>query len=400
MKRQLLAFCSFVILLFASQVFAQSSNSQMMWASMEVASDTAVFTLNLPEAGCLSVYKTYSSTKKERFWGPVYMQKGRFRLRIPLSRIAGGQGYFELFNLSPYAEFETGSRGNGERQFVNPCGLDYDRTKKELLIADTGNDRIVRLSEDGRFLSKHGGFGIILGEHSEEREETLDAPYDVAAGGFSNFYVSDQNNDRICIFDTFRSYKGNLYPEKKARRSQFSRPSGITVDRENNIWIVETGNDRLLKISPYGDKIFELGGFGSGRNRLKRPEQVAISDDGKVYVADTGNGRIAIFDKLGAYMSSLNGDFKNVSAVHPDADGLLWITDATEDKLILCTPAGVKLSEFVSASDGSTFRAPRDLASSEKALFLLDSGNHRIVHFNKNKESTRVSWQAPGDVVE
>ncbi|MFA5598383.1 MAG: NHL repeat-containing protein, partial [Pusillimonas sp.] len=247
----------FIFCLISSLATAQHS-ADKMWVKLETASQTANFYINIPENGCVSI-STISQGKKSNdiIWGPRLMNKGLFKLPIPASAITGKKGIVELFTVELTAAKETGSRGNGERQFNSPMGIDYDRTRNELLVADTGNDRIIRLTQDGRYLGKHGGFGVSFGDKSEEREDSLDTPYDVATGGFSNFYVSDQNNKRICVFDSYRTYKGKFYPTDVQRRNSLNRPKGIKVDYENNIWIVDGRSDKIIKIAPNGDKLLE-----------------------------------------------------------------------------------------------------------------------------------------------
>ncbi|HMM61156.1 MAG TPA: hypothetical protein PKC25_13600 [Candidatus Rifleibacterium sp.] len=162
-----------------------------MWVKLNVASDTAEFKINLPEAGVMAIISSVPGRKQvDRLWGPATMHAGTWKISLPAGRIAGRSGTVELFNLKLAPVSEIGTRGNGERQFNTPQGLDYDQSRKEILVADTGNDRIIRLAPDGRQIAVHGGFGLSFGDRSEEREDSLDDPYDVAAGGFSNFYVS------------------------------------------------------------------------------------------------------------------------------------------------------------------------------------------------------------------
>ena len=212
----------FALSLLSSASYAEDKSD--MWTSLETASGSAIFTMNLPEDGCLTINIDVQGKKKtERLWGPRFMEKGTYKLKFPENKIINGKGTIELYNIKLTPIKETGSRGNGERQFNNPQGIEYDYSRREILVADTGNDRIVRLGKDGRYISKHGGFGLSFtgGSKSDEDESSLDNPYDVAAGGFSNFYVSDQNNNRVCIFDSYKSYRGNLYPkDKNDRRNQ------------------------------------------------------------------------------------------------------------------------------------------------------------------------------------
>ena len=372
-----------------------------MWVKLNVASDTAEFKINLPEAGVMAIISSVPGRKQvDRLWGPATMHAGTWKISLPAGRIAGRSGTVELFNLKLAPVSEIGTRGNGERQFNTPQGLDYDQSRKEILVADTGNDRIIRLAPDGRQIAVHGGFGLSFGDRSEEREDSLDDPYDVAAGGFSNFYVSDQNNRRICIFDAYKSYRGNLFPKDSDRRNRLDRPRGLKIDPENNIWLVDGRADRVIKISTNGDRLFELGGFGFSTLQLKDPTQVDVNTSGEIFIADRGKGRIVIFDRLGSYIGEMRDHLKTPTGVAVDPDGLILVCDDTTGEMGLYTPKGMRIACIDKASDGSVLRRPSDIGVSEDQIFLLDSGNHRIVVINREKQTTAVPWQAPDTVLE
>ncbi len=371
-----------------------------MWVKLNVASDTAEFKINLPEAGVMAIISSVPGRKQvDRLWGPATMHAGTWKISLPAGRIAGRSGTVELFNLKLAPVSEIGTRGNGERQFNTPQGLDYDQSRKEILVADTGNDRIIRLAPDGRQIAVHGGFGLSFGDRSEEREDSLDDPYDVAAGGFSNFYVSDQNNRRICIFDAYKSYRGNLFPKDSDRRNRLDRPRGLKIDPENNIWLVDGRADRVIKISTSGDRLFEVGGFGFSTLQLKDPTQVDVNTSGEIFIADRGKGRIVIFDRLGSYIGEMRDHLKTPTGVAVDPDGLILVCDDTTGEMGLYTPKGMRIACIDKASDGSVLRRPSDIGVSEDQIFLLDSGNHRIVVINREKRTTAVPWQAPDTVL-
>ena len=393
----------FLPLLLISLPSFASNDSDDMWSTLETASGTSVFTIKLPQDGCLSIISEINGRNKtERLWGPRFMKKGTYRLSFPEKKLTNRKGTIELYNIKMTAFKETGSKGKGERQFDNPTGLDYDVARKEILIADSGNDRIVRLGKDGRFISKHGGFGLSYtgNKRSDEGEDSLNSPYDVAAGGFSNFYISDYGNDRIAIYDSYKSYKGNLYPKKNDRRNRLNKPKGIVTDYENNIWVVDGRSDLVYKISPHSSKILEIGGFGYSEKQLKNPTQIDIGIDGSVFVADRGKSRIAVFDRLGSYKYEIKDHLKTPSGVAVDNDGLLVVCDDTTNELNLYTPQGIRLNVIAEASNGTVFKKPSDVALCDDTIFLLDSGNHRIIHIKREKEGYVVSWQGPSTVLE
>ncbi len=115
--------------------------------------------------------------------------------------------------------------------------------------------------------------------------------------------------------------------------SFLSRPTGIAVGPEGNLFIADTGNDRVVKCDREGRFIKETGGFGWEEGQFNRPTYIAADHGLNMYVADTQNRRIQRFDRDLNFISTIR--------VEPDDDfsgfGLLeGITVALGGELLLC----------------------------------------------------------------
>ncbi|MBI3038249.1 NHL repeat-containing protein [bacterium] len=362
---------------------------------LTVASDSSGFQFFLSNSGLVSIISLVKGKKAhERLWGPKWLEAGTQSVILPTNIVSGKTGTLECFTLNIEPSATIGRAGKGERQFIRPMGMGWDPTHKELYVCDTGNDRVVRLSADGRFISQYGGFGVAFGDSMEEREDSLNEPWDVAPGGFSNMYVADLNNNRICEFDAYKSFRGNLFPKKDDRQNRLDQPKGIVVDNENNVWAVDSRSDRVLKLSPSGVKLFELGGFGWSKWQFKDPSQVAVDPDGKIYVCDRGHRRIQVFDRFGSHLFEIKDNLNSPVGISVDPDGLIWVSDDRTNEVSIFTPDGKRLDFFPKASKGDRLRAPSDLVSLENFVFILDSGNHRIVVFKRSKKAFSSSWNA------
>jgi len=366
-----------------------------------VASDVATFSFTLPQAGCVSILAPVKGKRaSERLWGPLWFEAGAHRVALPAARIASRTGTLELFSVTLEPKETIGRQGRGERQFVRPMGLGWDPATKNLYVADTGNDRIVRLDMEGRFRAQYGGFGLAFGDASEEREDSLDEPYDVAPGGFANIYVADQNNDRIAEFDAYKSFKGTFYPKAGDRATRLSRPRGVVVDGENHLWVVDGRGDRVLKLSSTGDKMLEIGGFGWSQQQIKNPTQVGVDIDGRVYVVDRGNHRVQVFDRFGGHLLSIRDHLKDPVGVAIDPDGLVYICDESTNELGVYSPDGRRVFFLPGFSEREPFRQPTDMVVLADRLWVADSGNHRLVLCERRRETRVVSWQAPARVLQ
>jgi len=89
------------------------------------------------------------------------------------------------------------------------------------------------------------------------------------------------------------------YADGSGSAAQFSGPLDVAVDAQGNVYVADTANHRIRKITPDG-AVTTLAGSGTPGNadgpateaRFRGPEEVTVDSAGNVYVADTGNHRI------------------------------------------------------------------------------------------------------------
>jgi DNA-binding beta-propeller fold protein YncE len=80
---------------------------------------------------------------------------------------------------------------------------------------------------------------------------------------------------------------------------QFSRPAGVAVDAAGNVFVADTGNHRIQKLSPEGQVLALWGSEGPAPGQFSSPMGLAIDADGNLLVADAGNHRIQQFSADG-----------------------------------------------------------------------------------------------------
>lgn len=181
-----------------------------------------------------------------------------------------------------------------DAQLATPWGIAVDAAEN-VYFADPQENRIRKITADGT-ISTFAGTGMpgYSGDGGPAVDAQLYAPYgSIVADGRGNVYITDSGNERIRKISakgTITTVAAGLYV-----------PNGIAVDPSGNIFIANTGTNTILKASPDGTVSTIAGtgtaGFsGDGGPAIDaqffQPQSVAVDSAGNVYVADQINNRI------------------------------------------------------------------------------------------------------------
>ena len=206
-------------------------------------------------------------------------------------------------------DFGSGYNGDGHAatntSLNHPQGIAID-TDDNLLIADTSNQR-VREATFGIIFTVAGGGGSNPGDGGAAINAMLEQPQGVAVDDDGNLYIADTYNQRIRKVDengiiTTVAGGGNNYPGDggAATNARLSQPHGLALDISGNILIADTMNNRIRKISTNGIITTVAGGGnsypgdgGAATNAiLENPNGVAVDAYGNLFIADTYHSRI------------------------------------------------------------------------------------------------------------
>ena len=189
------------------------------------------------------------------------------------------------FTLEGQFIASVGSLGSGRLQFDTPWAIAYNDTNNKMYVCDTWNNRITILNLD---LTFHGSFGSKGSEIGK-----FNMPYGISVDSRGNVLVADCSNSRIQVFDASGRYLSSIThttPEQKLQR-----PMSVSVGPDDCVYVVEKLSNRVSIFDHTGKYIKSFGKKGDKDGEFNEPYDIAVSDEGDVYVSDTGNNRIQVF---------------------------------------------------------------------------------------------------------
>lgn len=291
-------------------------------------------TVSLPTADAAP---TYRSPHAALFRSPIGMAFDLYRNAYVLD--ASGK----IVKLSPLGRVLNTFGNTG--QLRGPSGITADAFG-HVYVVDSGDAKVHVFSYAGKQLGTFGGHG------------TLASPASAAIDAGGRVYVADMGHSRIAKFSNgeqlmagwngvngTRPQQYNLAPVKRGKggkkvalprskpiktlnAGRFYRPRGVSVEFNGNVWVSDTGHNRVVELTATGLPIRII------RASLRRPTGLAPDGRGNVWIVDSGNNRVlevsargATVRTIGGTRGSAQGHFSNPRDVALDAHGDVYVVD-------------------------------------------------------------------------
>ena len=277
-----------------------------------------------------------------------------------------------------------------------------------IYMTDAGDrNRIQRIAPDGRITSIAGG---VEGFGNGVLDKALfNSPSGLAIALNGDLIVADTGNNcirRVPVDGESSTIAGNGepgYADGPERKAQFNGPIGVAVDAHGNIYVADTYNDRIRKITPDGQVSTVAGqgspGYADGdRNTalFDTPSGIAVANDNSLIVADTGNDRLRKITPEGNVTTLPVTDLSSPIGVAITHDNFLYVTELDRSRVVQIAPDG---ATHVIADD-TRFNQPTGIAIDPNGrgparLYVADSGNYLIRKLDPTPTQTAVTANDP-----
>jgi len=287
---------------------------------------------------------------------------------------------------SPYiCVMQFGTEGYDDGEFKSPTGIALDRDGN-IYVADTDTHSVQKFDKHGTFLSR-------LGDEAGEAEGQFYYPRGLASTSQGDLVVVDSNNHRVQKFDKdgqFLTVWGKFgFAWKGALQGIFDSPWGVAVDKEDNIYVADTLNNRVQKYTSDGEPILMWGKEGAFDGAFFYCRDIAVDFAGNVYVTDEINNRVQKFDGRGNFLSKWGkegngpGQFNAPWGITLDALGNVYVVDTNNHRIQKFTNHGAFVCSW--GNRGNTIgqlNFPYGVAvDREGYVYVVDSGNARVVKY-------------------
>jgi sugar lactone lactonase YvrE len=286
--------------------------------------------------------------------------------------------------------------------FADPFGIVVS-DDGVIYIADAGeSNRIRKLAPDGSVTTFAGSVeGYADGPGAQAAFNT---PSGLALDAKGNLFVADTGNNRIRkissqgVVSTLAGDGTAGHADGAAAQAQFDGPIGITVDALGNVFVADTYNDRIRKITPEGNVSTVAGaglGYADGPANsalFDTPCGIVIAADGALIVADTGNQRLRkIVNEQVTTLPFVFSDEANPADLRKPVglvwthDGFLYVTELDRARVVQIAPDGrarVIAGGTPGYADGvndARFNQTTSVAIDRRGdLYVADSGNYLV----------------------
>lgn len=346
------------------------------------------------------------------------------------------------------ADFDTpGDAEATATGLSDPRGIAIDPTSGAVFVSDNGRNRVLRFPNMNALTSGAAAeavFGQTLLSQSDAGLSStgLQSPSGIHVDSSGRLWVADSGHDRVLMYQNASGLgsgaAANLVlgqpdfvsasPGKSA--NGMSAPSGVFIDSNDNLWVADQGNNRVLKFASastlttgtasatvvLGQPDFGFDGAGTTAALMGVPRAVIVDAFDTLWVGDSVNHRVLRFSNASLLTNGASADgvlgqddfvskvpqtdassFSQPKSLAMDPNGTLWVSDTDNNRVIVFKNARLKSNgasadsvigqpDLTTSTAGVSARklnAPNALVIDPAGrLWVCDSDNDRLLRFS------------------
>jgi hypothetical protein len=320
---------------------------------------------------------------------------------------------------------EDGPAGTGTLR--QPAGVAVDEATGDVIVADSGNHAIRRVTPDGTITTVAGSLGVPGGDDGRGTDARFNLPWEVAVDAAGNIWVADSGNAtvrRVAPDGTVTTVAGTAgmrgHRDGTGALAEFRSPQGVAIEPSGNLLVADAGNNDVRRVDLPSGVVTRVAGTppevgradGSGvAARFDSPTGM-VRDGELLVVADRKNNAIrrvtldgVVNTLAGGTSGSMDGSgaaaqFRSPEAVAADGSGVVFVADTDNSTIRRIDAAGnVTLwagwQRFLGADDGvgtdARFRFPRGIVADAMGnVRVIDTENHTIRRIDPAQVVTTV----------
>lgn len=179
-------------------------------------------------------------------------------------------------------------------------------------------------------------------------------------------------------------------------QDQLSDPHGISLDGQGNIWVADTGNQRMVELNARGQFLASFGQAGETGGQFHGPFDLVVEKDGSLVVLDSESpALLKRYSPDGKFISGFGGDLGtyNPRGIGINSSGSFFIADTGTGRLLQVASAGALVHQWKLDIQGDNARQPVSVTSAaDGSVYVIDAVGGLLLELPAN--GSPFAWQA------
>ncbi|HMC81053.1 MAG TPA: NHL repeat-containing protein, partial [Acidimicrobiia bacterium] len=176
-------------------------------------------------------------------------------------------------------------------------------------------------------------------------------------------------------------------------------PSGMEIAPDGSVVVADTGNNQVAKYTAQGTPVWRIGRHGSATGQFDNPRDAGVDSAGNIYIADSRNSRIVKLSSAGAWLGTFSGpagDLISFPLGVSVSGGKVYVADTGKNKIRVFDTSGTQALAITASTGTCAFSAPRDAdADAAGNIYVANYKVNNVVKFTATGSCT-TAWGTTG----